>query len=166
VDAELGGRHSVDAVVIPDMREQVLSGGLVDHPIVETLEIGKRLGVALPGCLGVTPDNLLETAVPGNEQASSIHPCPPATRCRKMACNGNDREGRFPFANGTPAGVDAPRLGDRLAPSRQSSRQPRRMSIALRERPSQMNRSEPRMANEPSAIEAITGGNSGFAGER
>jgi hypothetical protein len=81
VHADFGGRHGVDAVVIPNMREHVLGGGFVDHPIFETLEIDKRLGVALPGCPGVTPDNLIETPVPGHEQASSVHPRPPATRC-------------------------------------------------------------------------------------
>ena len=69
--AELGRRDRVDPVAVPEMREQSLSIGLVVHPRADALEIRQRFGVALPGLPGVTPDNLLETAVPCHGQASS-----------------------------------------------------------------------------------------------
>ena len=63
----------VDAVVIPEMGDQTLSDGLVRHPGLEPFKIGERLGVALTGFLSVAADDLLETAVPGHGQASSLH---------------------------------------------------------------------------------------------
>ncbi len=37
----------VDAVVIPEMGDQTLTGGLVKHPGLEPFKVGERLGVAL-----------------------------------------------------------------------------------------------------------------------
>src|SRR5207237_1093517 len=71
VHAELGCRDCVDTVVLPDMGEQSVGNGLVVHPRTETLEICERFAVALPGFLGVTPNDLLEAAVLGHGQASS-----------------------------------------------------------------------------------------------
>src|ERR1700731_2771915 len=62
----------------------------------ETLEIRQRFGVVLPSLFGVAPDNLLEAGVLGHGQASPRHPRPPATRCWKMACDIDDREGESP----------------------------------------------------------------------
>ena len=53
------------------MGEKPLGSGLVLHSQTETLEIRQSFGVALPGLLGVAPDNLLETGVLGHGQASS-----------------------------------------------------------------------------------------------
>jgi hypothetical protein len=74
-------------VVIPEMGEQVLGDGLVEHPRADALEIGQRLGVALVGVLRVAPDRLLETAVLGHGQASLYTFAPPAARCWEMACD-------------------------------------------------------------------------------
>ena len=86
----------VDAIVIPDMGEQALGGRLMEQPRIEALEIGERFRVALTSVLRVAPDHLLETAVLGHGQASSLHPRPPATRCLEMACDIDDREGNSP----------------------------------------------------------------------
>ena len=80
VQAGLRRRDGVNAVVFPQMGEEALSGGLVEQPRFEALEIGQRFGVSLAGVMRVASDNLLETAVPGHGQASSIYPRPPATR--------------------------------------------------------------------------------------
>src|SRR5579862_7533769 len=85
VPAGLGRGDGVDFVAIPQMGEQALSRGLVEQPRFETLEISERFGVALAGVVRVAADNLLETAVLGHEQASSLYPRPPATRYLEMA---------------------------------------------------------------------------------
>jgi hypothetical protein len=106
----------VDAVVIPEMGDQTLTDGLVKHPGLEPFKVGERFGVALTGVVRVAPDNLLETAVLGHGQASSFHPRPPVTRVLRDGLDIDNREGNFPFANGTPTGADVPQLGDRSAP--------------------------------------------------
>src|SRR5580700_4006633 len=78
------------------MGGKTLSGGLVVHSPTEALEIRQRFGVALPGFFGVAANNLLEAGVLGHGQASPRHPRPPATRCWKMACDVDDREGESP----------------------------------------------------------------------
>ncbi len=85
--AHLRRARRVDAVGLSEVCDQVLGDGRVEHPAVDSLQIGERLGVALVGVLGVAPDNLLETAVFGHEQASLDTPAHPAARYREMACD-------------------------------------------------------------------------------
>jgi hypothetical protein len=70
VRTELRRRDRVNAVATPEMSEKPLRNWLVVHPRTKTLEIGQRVGVALPSLLGVAPDNLLEAGVLGHGQAS------------------------------------------------------------------------------------------------
>jgi hypothetical protein len=60
------------------MSEKPLGNGLVVHPRTETLEIRQRLGVALPGLLGVAPDNLLEAGVLRHESSLPMTPSSPS----------------------------------------------------------------------------------------
>jgi hypothetical protein len=60
VHTEPGRRDRVNAMAIPQMSEQPLRNRLVAHARTKALEIGQRFGAALPGLLGVAPDNLLE----------------------------------------------------------------------------------------------------------
>src|ERR1700722_20543436 len=75
----------------------------MEQPRIEALEIGERFRVPLPGVPRVPPDTLLETTVLGHGQASSRYPRPPATRYLEMACEIDNREGCFPFANWNPS---------------------------------------------------------------
>jgi hypothetical protein len=56
----------VDAVVIPEMGDQTLTGGLVKHPGLKPFKVCKRLGVALTRVLGVAADDLLKATVVGH----------------------------------------------------------------------------------------------------
>ena len=116
VPADVCCGDRIDAVVIPEMGDQAIGDGLVEQARLNIFEVGECLGISLPGFLRVATDDLLVTALPGHEQASSVHPRPPATRCQELACDKNNREGNVPFANGTPTGADVPQLGDRSAP--------------------------------------------------
>jgi hypothetical protein len=71
VDAELGRRHRIDVVAIPEMVEESPRDRLVVHAPTEAVKIGQGFGVALPGLIGVAPDYLLELGVLGHGQASS-----------------------------------------------------------------------------------------------
>src|ERR1700722_11511509 len=70
VHTELRRRDRVHAVAIAEMSQKPLRRGLVVHPRAESFETRQRFGVALPGLLGVAPDNLLEAGVLGHGQAS------------------------------------------------------------------------------------------------
>ena len=58
----------VNAVVIPEMGDKTLSGGLVKHSGLEPFKVGERLGVALTRFLGVAANDLLEAAVFGQNK--------------------------------------------------------------------------------------------------
>jgi hypothetical protein len=70
----------IDAVMILEMGVHTLTDRLVKHPGLELFKVGERFGIALTRFLSVAAGDLLETAVLGHGQASSLHPRPPATR--------------------------------------------------------------------------------------
>src|SRR6202034_3108057 len=78
VHTEPGRGDRVNAVAVPQMSKQPFGDWLVVHSRAETLEIGQCFGVALPGFLGVPPDDFLETGVLGHGQALPDTPSSPS----------------------------------------------------------------------------------------
>jgi hypothetical protein len=73
VRAEPRRRDSIDAVVVPQVDEQLFASRpmLMVQPRRECHEVNERLGVALTTLLRVTPNDSLELGVLGHRQASS-----------------------------------------------------------------------------------------------
>src|SRR4051812_45319506 len=82
------------------MGEQPLSSGLVMHPHAETLQIGQRFGVTLPGVPRVVANDLLETAVLRHGKPPLDTVAPQRRSVQRWPVTFDDREGNFPFAIG------------------------------------------------------------------